>query len=98
MPVGEGARGRRSWSCGSPGCTGRVAAVLLAGELRLEGHMHDTMSAVGERGLLVRSWLNTRREMVGCGRIWIWEDPKVEGETGWSGGAVMEWMGRLPRF
>ena len=32
------------------------------------------------------------------GRIWIWEDPEVEGETGWSGGAVMEWMGHLPRF
>ena len=32
------------------------------------------------------------------GRIWIWEDPEVEGETRWSGGATMEWMGHLLGF
>ena len=32
------------------------------------------------------------------GWVWIWEDPEVEGETGWSGGAVMEWMGHLLDF
>ena len=43
----------------------------------------------GDRGETTGLWVSAR---------WIWEDPEVEGETRWSGGAAMEWMGHLLDF